>query len=41
VSRLSDWLGNELTVLDELPNYAIVIIICLMTAIVTEVRGSV
>ena len=37
VSHLSDWLGSELTVLKQLPDYGIVIVICLMTAIVTEV----
>ncbi len=37
MSRLSDWLGTELTILEDLPDYSIVIIICLMTAVVTEV----
>jgi hypothetical protein len=39
VSRLSDWLGSELTILEDLPDYSIVIIICLMTAVVTEVSS--
>jgi di/tricarboxylate transporter len=39
VSRLSDWLGSELTILEDLPDFSIVIIICLMTAVVTEVSS--
>ena len=40
-SGLSDWVGNQLKVLDILPDYAIVLVICVMTGLVTEVTSNV
>ena len=40
-SGLSNWVGNQLKVLDVLPDYAIVLVICLMTGLVTEVTSNV
>lgn len=36
-SGLSSWLGDQLAVLSFLPPFAIMLIICIMTAAVTEV----
>ena len=40
-SGLSHWVGNQLRVLDVLPDYAIVLVICVMTGVVTEVTSNV
>ena len=40
-SGLSDWVGNQLKVLDILPDYAIALVICVMTGLVTEVTSNV
>ena len=40
-SGLSNWVGNQLKVLEILPDYAIVLVICLMTGLVTEVTSNV
>ena len=40
-SGLSDWVGNQLRVLEVLPDYAVVLVICIMTGLVTEVTSNV
>ncbi|XP_065579905.1 Na(+)/citrate cotransporter-like isoform X4 [Artemia franciscana] len=40
VSGLSDWLGIQLEGLKVLPQFAILVIVCVMTAIVTEVASN-
>ena len=40
-SGLSCWVGSQLKVLGAFPDYAIVIIICLMTGLITEVTSNV
>ena len=40
-SGLSNWVGDQLKVLDVLPDYAIVLVICVMTGLVTEVTSNV
>ena len=41
ISGLSNWVGSQLKVLDILPDYAIVLVICIMTGLVTEVTSNV
>jgi len=41
ISGLSNWVGEQLTILDVLPNYAVVLIVCLMTGFITEVTSNV
>lgn len=41
VSGLSDWVGEQLRVLSFLPDWAMILIICLMTGLVTEVTSNV
>ena len=41
VSGLSDWVGQQLSVLDSLPQGAVVLIICVLTAAVTEITSNV
>ena len=40
VSGLSDWLGIQLEGLKVLPQFATLVIVCVMTAIVTEVASN-
>ena len=39
-SGLSPWLGEQLTALRDLPPFVIMLIICIMTATVTEVASN-
>ena len=41
ISGLSDWVGEQLTILEVLPNYAVVLVVCLMTGFITEVTSNV
>ena len=41
ISGLSNWVGEQLTILNFLPNYAVVLIVCLMTGFITEVTSNV
>ena len=40
-SSLSTWLGGELSVLNVLPPFAIMFLVCLMTAMITEVVSNI
>jgi len=40
-SGLSDWVGTELKVLDSLPDWAMVVVICVLVGIITEITSNV
>jgi sodium-dependent dicarboxylate transporter 2/3/5 len=40
VSGLSQWMGTQLTVLENLPHFLIVIIVCIIALILTEIASN-
>ena len=39
-SGLSDWMSDKLSLLEVLPSWAIVLVVCIMTTIITEVASN-